>query len=249
MSVDHTPQRATSLITQLDLTSPEDLHYLLDFIKAEAHNIFAIHLAPPCGTSSQARNKPIPGCPPELTPQVLRDAQHPMGVPSLAGLDKVKVENCLYFATENHFFAVHQFGNCTKHRKPTQVTFLENRAKQHPGFWVTFDHCMMGGNRDKTKSWWSSQNIFSSLGIRCSRDHEHKSWTPVFDKQSKRFSFPPAEETAYTGTLCSRIADIYKRMLLSLGYTPIVDMQQQFRTKRDTATNSVWMGFCPVERN
>ncbi|CAL1164077.1 unnamed protein product [Cladocopium goreaui] len=61
--------RSTGLITVLDLTKDEDLHFLLDFLKAELNVLVYIHLAPPCGTASAARGIPVPGCPQEMQPE------------------------------------------------------------------------------------------------------------------------------------------------------------------------------------
>ena len=61
-----------------------------------------MHLAPPCGTSSAARNKPIPqaahhGAP---VPQPLRSTTEPQGLSTLVGVDLLRVlqANALYEA-------------------------------------------------------------------------------------------------------------------------------------------------------
>ena len=103
VAVDRSAQRTKGPVTILDLTKPDDLRYLLNFIESEKDNIMLVHLAPPCGTASAARNRrhkhleeagfdlPVP----------LRRKEFPMGLPTLRGLDltKVSLANDLYWAT------------------------------------------------------------------------------------------------------------------------------------------------------
>ena len=100
VAVDRSAQRTKGPVTILDLTKPDDLRYLLNFIESEKDNIMLVHLAPPCGTASAARNRrhkrleeagfdlPVP----------LRSKEFPMGLPTLRGLDltKVSLANDLY---------------------------------------------------------------------------------------------------------------------------------------------------------
>ena len=66
--------------------------------------LFHVFLAPPCGTASRARERPIPaalrrkGAP---EPRPLRSAEHPAGLPGLAGQDLARVQsaNLLYELT------------------------------------------------------------------------------------------------------------------------------------------------------
>ena len=48
------------------------------------------------------------------------------------------------------------------------------------GFESVFDHCSHNGLRDKATLWWCSDNVFMPLAIRCTRDHQHALWQPVF---------------------------------------------------------------------
>ena len=182
-SVDHTTKRSTGLITILDLTKDEDLNFLLDFLKAELNVLVYIHLAPPCGTASAARGIPVPGCPKEMQPAPLRTKEFPDGLPGLAGLDSIIVQFCVLY------------GIVVSIENPLNSLFWLTKPMVElfalcEGFRVVFDNCMMGGQRDKATLWWCNRNIFSPLALRCSRDHQHKNWTPVFDKANKRFNFP-----------------------------------------------------------
>ena len=99
---DKSSKRSRFAIHHLDLTQPDDVQALLDIITLEADNLELVHLAPPCGTSSAARNKPFPqavqnGRP---VPQPLRSPTEPQGLSTLTGVDLVRVQqaNALYQA-------------------------------------------------------------------------------------------------------------------------------------------------------
>jgi hypothetical protein len=74
-------------------------------------SIIFVLLAPPCGTCSRARERPLP---PHLastmyTPPALRSDERPEGLENLTGLDKTRVEqsNVLFkFAAEICFFCL-----------------------------------------------------------------------------------------------------------------------------------------------
>ena len=57
VAIDRSSQRTSGPVTILDLTKKDDLQYLVKFIESEKDNIILVHLAPPCGTASAARNR------------------------------------------------------------------------------------------------------------------------------------------------------------------------------------------------
>ena len=77
--------------------------------------VHAIHLGPPCGTASRARNIPVKrklrskGAP---NPQPLRSSVYPLGLPWLKGLNKTKMDaaNCLYEFSARLVQLADQFG-------------------------------------------------------------------------------------------------------------------------------------------
>ena len=83
MAVDHQPRSSLVPVVRLDLCKDSRQQLLQEELSANHPD--TLHLAPPCGTSSRAREKPIPkrlarmGVP---TPQPLRSGLHPMGLPS-----------------------------------------------------------------------------------------------------------------------------------------------------------------------
>ena len=176
VAVDRSAQRTKGPVTILDLTKPDDLRYLLNFIESEKDNIMLVHLAPPCGTASAARNRrhkhleeagfdlPVP----------LRSKEFPMGLPTLRGLDltKVSLANDLYWATLTIAEKCIQLNVTVSIENPENSLFwltdpIQQLFRICPGNLNVFDSCMMGGDRDKATAWWCSDDLFSSLNLRC----------------------------------------------------------------------------------
>ena len=83
----------------LDLSEPAQQELALDLIR-DPHTVF-VHLSPPCGTASRAREKPLPQHLLQRgfsAPAPLRSDEFPLGLPSLKGQDAVRVHkaNSIY---------------------------------------------------------------------------------------------------------------------------------------------------------
>ena len=105
VAIDRGSSRTSGPVTILDLTKTDDLEFLKNFIISERHNIIYIyiHMAPPCGTCSAARNKRHRDLEEAgyILPQPVRSRAFPMGLATNRGLDAAKVAaaNSLYYAT------------------------------------------------------------------------------------------------------------------------------------------------------
>ena len=177
VAIDRSSQRTTGPVTLLDLTKSSDLQYLLNFIETEKDNILLIHMAPPCGTASAARNRRRKHLEEAgfVLPVPLRSKEYPMGLPTLKGLDldKVTAANSLYDATAK--IAMHSIGlNLTVSIENPQNSLLfwltdpiRELLQWHPGNFNVLDSCMMGGDRDKATAWWCSDDLCDSLNLRC----------------------------------------------------------------------------------
>ena len=102
LAVDKVTERSCGIdIMVLDLTVPSQRRLLLDVIEAEEHRILMIFFAPPCGTASRAKGRPIKSSLLEgrKAPAPLRSDLPPDGLDNLEGLDKLKTElaNQLWF--------------------------------------------------------------------------------------------------------------------------------------------------------
>ena len=206
VAVDRSSSRTSGPVTILDLTKEDDIVFLEDFIESEKTNIMLVHLAPPCGTSSAARNKRHPDL--ELAgytlPKPLRSEQYPMGLPTLRGLDAAKVQsaNTLYWATYRIKLRI-----TVSLENPQNSLFwltdpMTKLFSEHYGYHNVFQACMMGGDRDKRTWWWCSDETFDSFNILCDGMHKHKAWKPVATQTGLRF--PTAQEAEYPALLCER---------------------------------------------
>ena len=111
-AVDHSKNRHRKLTATLNLDLTLDSSWeVLDRLRRE-NRIFFMHAAPPCGTATRARERPVPqflrkqGAP---NPRPLRTDDEPLGVADLEGIDKIKVDaaNKIYlklasFASDCH---------------------------------------------------------------------------------------------------------------------------------------------------
>ena len=167
-------------------------------------NLCFVHLSPPCGMASRARERPLPaalrakGWP---EPQPLRSEEYPMSLPNLA---IVSLGNVARVATANKLFLL-SAEICTYLCRRRIPWTLENPRRSL--FWwvpevqalmnlldvelgpracsagrkyvddIFSQHCMHGGARDKwTRLRCYPATIFASLALSCNNDHEHKPW-------------------------------------------------------------------------
>ena len=164
VAIDHSSTRTSGPVTLLDLTKADDLEFMKNFIISERHNILYIHMAPPCGTCSAARNKrhrdlEAAGY---VLPQPVRSRAFPMGLPTNRGLDAAKVAaaNTLYYATLEIAKLCLQFDIMFSLENPENSLFWETDPIQElfrlcNGYHNVFQSCMMGGDRDNRTKWWS----------------------------------------------------------------------------------------------
>ena len=164
MAVDHSTARTCGFpILLFYLTDPSDLESLLQFIDEAAGCILMIWVAPPCGTSSRAREKKLPKLEAAgaKVPIPLRSSQQPDQLDGLGGLDKLKVEkaNLIYEAVYKiatracmHRIFVALENPTNSHYWNTSPMKLLCKEQEH--HYVTFHGCAHGGSRDKSTSFW-----------------------------------------------------------------------------------------------
>ncbi|CAE7838062.1 URC1 [Symbiodinium sp. CCMP2592] len=184
----------------LDLAQPPSQKLVLDLLRSK--RIFAVHLAPPCGTSSAARNIYAGAG----SPQPLRSPLHPDGLPTLGFLQRqrVRAANRLYQFTALVIRACIEADICWSLENPQSSLFWlctpiqslwkDNKDKIHFG---TFDSCVYGGARRKATTFWSSAKSVTALTLRChpGLNHVHLPW----GKSGSVWS--TAEEAAYPQAL------------------------------------------------
>ena len=96
VAVDHKSNEHSQRVRciEVDLSKPDAWSIISDMLSED--NIHHVHLGPPCGTASAARNRPVPkhlvraGAP---NPPPLRSRLHPMGLPGLNQMHLARVLN------------------------------------------------------------------------------------------------------------------------------------------------------------
>ena len=249
LAFDHSDARSCGIeICNIDLTDPQQLQDLLEFITVEAPRIVAIWIAPSCGTASRARERPLPGN--VDGPKPLRSSSQPDHIDGLHGVDKLKVEkaNQLYDAVEIIAFHAHSLDICVGIENPANSHFwnttpMKAVTEQLGGNMVTFHNCAHGGRRDKLTSVWQSHHAFDSLELYCDRKHSHDPWRPYVRKG--QMHFPTSEEAAYPVLLCERIVACIKTYALQRGATTSETLQQEILQQCNVAHKRIALGALP----
>ena len=117
LAIDRSKERSCGTdILVLDLTIQSQLQLLLDILKAERDKLLLVFIAPPCGTASRARGRPIKtsllrG---RKAPRPLRTDAQPDGIDGLQRTDKLKTElaNQLYEAISTIVLFTHGLDVC-----------------------------------------------------------------------------------------------------------------------------------------
>ena len=211
----------------LDLTT-EYAWNLLHFIVCEC-DVVAVHVAPPCGTCSRARE--IRMSDRSHGPPQLRSMTHPYGVPYMSNRNRVKVEaaNALYRNMSIFLeFLTDKLVPWTV-ENPTnswlwQLPCMENLvSRMH---FVHFHNCAYGGLRFKKTSFLTNCEVFGCLAKLCDGGHQRLPWS--YDDTAQQFD--TALEAEYPVALCQA----YVRVLLQISDDSGVPISQY-----DTMTNQM----------
>ena len=174
-----------------------------------------VHMFPPCGRASRAREKPIPaamrarGFP---NPQPLRSEVFPLGLPNLAKdfpnqVARVRSANVLYqLCSEVATFCSHRGVPWTLENPSSSIFWfipsVESLLELPCVGDILFHHCMHGGRRNKQTRLRSSPSAaFAVLAVECDKSHEHLPWGV-----SSLGKFFTADEAEFPDLLCSRLA-------------------------------------------
>ena len=226
LSVDNAKHRVRLRSTvMLDLADPEQNQAIFDTLRTERDRIAMVFIAPPCGTASRARERPLHKWVKQgyTVPQPLRSDVHPDMLPGLRGKDRRRVElvNQLYYALSLLSICAVDLGILVVIENPANSLYwetsmfkmlLEHRKGNH----VLFHSCAHGGGRPKLTKLWTSVPAFQSLQIFCDHSHSHLPWTPCLRKG--KMHFVTSDEASYPIKLCQRLV----ASLLDLCFGPHV---------------------------
>jgi hypothetical protein len=215
----------------LDLTKSDHQLIVLQIVRDE--KVAAVHMAPPCGTSSRAREKPLPqhltrqGVP---QPRPLRSAAWPKGLPGLTTSEQERVDA----ANELYDFCVMLALECFDRKIPFSIEnpsrswawdVMESFSHEYDrqSFWtslpeVHFQHCMYGSKRDKwTKFLFWPAGFLDAMEAVCDGSHVHEAWGVKF--ATGKWEFQTMHEAEYPLELCRKYAALLSNKLQSEGVT------------------------------
>lgn len=229
LGIDHHLKRGKlkHAAVKLDLTET----WVQELIEREIRSgrVAAVHIGPPCGTASKARNIPVRkklrrAGPPN--PKPLRSAKFPEGFPWLKGISKAKVcsANALYeFSSRIALicdecqipFSIENPENSlmweTKFMKPLKDRFFFN----------VVDACEYGSSHKKGTAFLC--NFFASrLQKRCSGNHTHSAWN-IRRSDNGNWQFDTAAEAEYPTALARELAASFMDQLLPTGLFDVDD--------------------------
>lgn len=209
----------------MDLTKKSSRAFISTMLRTG--RVAAVPMAPPCGTSSRARERPLPARLKRLgvpEPKQLRSAQYPLGFPWLTGTSKLRVN----LANECYTTVAIVFTLCVE---LAIAAFIENPANSRmwdvpcikklfdlPGVYFTVFHaCMHGGARDKLTALLHTCPHLCRLEVRCDKQHQHQPWTISRTIQGG-WQFDTSAEAEYPLLLCSRMASAFAEFAITQGW-------------------------------
>eukprot|EP00435_Cladocopium_sp_Y103_P041033 s2882_g11.t1 len=232
ISVDHEVVQPFAPIVALDLTTASGTQILWDILRSPG--LKAVHLGLPCGTSSRARELPLPkalrlaGVP---EPPPLRSAEHPLGIPGLAAHHQRRVDsaNALYKLAIDIILWCHIHGIVISIENPANSwlwAVLVKLACEHSPeaavalnrlVMVQFHACCHGSSRRKHTGWLSTPQVFEPLRATCQDDHPHEPWGVRWKAGS--WVFDTSAEAHYPALLAQRATECLIRFFTLQGLT------------------------------
>ena len=207
----HISKHTKCPVLRIDMTTDYGMELVWRILGQE--NCIAVHMGPPCGTSSRARDIRRRKGP---DPKPLRSDRWPDGLPSLQGSDKRRVG----LANELYLQCAKTFEYCTR---VGILCTIENPGNSY--FWSTtfmtglavgyndifLHHCMFGSERKKLTRLRANFEQLAVIGVRCDDQHIHAKWGLVKSKWATSL------EVEYPHALCKAWARVFVDTILALG--------------------------------
>ena len=194
MPIDHSQNRFHPLakICNLSLTEQASWDYL--FWLVSTFLVAFCHFAPPCGTSSRAREL-------DNGPPPLRNEAFAWGFPDSSTRDKARVDSANFINSnmaafiekliqKGILFSVENPANSLLWEIPIWETILKY------AFFVVFDACCYGGKRKTAKCFLTNVEPMKAMSQRCPGGHQHLPYGRVKLGPGK-YAYATAEEAAY----------------------------------------------------
>ena len=221
--------------SKVDLCKKENQEMVLQWL--DEKKIDGVMLAPPCGTSSRAREIPVfQSGKKRRAPQPLRNARYPNGLPTLRGLDalKVKLANKLYAFTRRVIDKCVRLGIPFVCENPLRSWMWSTsffRQLHECCIFQVIHSCMYGGQRLK-KTRFLMNFIADNLKRQCDGRHQHLPWGKTLSKETGQQVFSTSTEAEYPWQLCKQLALAFFQQMRQQGKvfeqnSPSMDVNQR----------------------
>ena len=213
-------RRMRGPISKTDLCKKETQDQVISWLRQK--KVDGVMLAPPCGTSSRAREIPIfESGRKRAAPRPLRNKAWPDGIPSLRGVSalKVKLANKLYAFTRRVIDTC-----CELHipficENPIRSWMWETSFfKDLPEMcrFQSIHSCMYGGSRLKKTALLLNFEA-ENLKMTCNGQHQHLPWGKTISPHTGETVFSTSTEAEYPWPLCRQLAQAFADQLRNAG--------------------------------
>eukprot|EP00435_Cladocopium_sp_Y103_P014075 s1805_g3.t1 len=220
----HVTKQVKAPVIRIDLATAAGQELLWRILQQP--RVFGVHLSPPCGTSSRAREIHRRS---GFNPPPLRSDAHPDGLPHLTSKDRARVQtaNILYRLTAEILVYCTLNGILCSVENPARSLMWQTSHWQGPVHpykhllqEVLFHHCAFGATRRKRTKLVVNHACYAHLNKDCDNSHPHEGWgyTPK--------GWATALEVEYPHGLCKEWAACLRQALLHHGAVEVpLDMQ------------------------
>lgn len=213
----HVNKQVKAPVLRIDLCTEPGQQLLWRILRQP--RVVAIHLGPPGGTSSRARDVRRRWGP---APKPLRSKEHPNGIPTLSGKDAARVAaaNSLYRLSGEIMAWACANGVLCSFENPARshawnTTFLREPLQPLGSLVEVLLHqCMFGSSHRKRTKFLCNHSCYSVLAIDCDGSHPHEEWS----RQASRGG--SAAEVEYPHGLCTACAHCIIDTLIVHGAVP-----------------------------
>ena len=214
----HVTKQVKAPVIRINLATQQGQELLWRILQQP--RVFAVHLGPPCGTSSRAREiKRKFG----YSPKPLRSQQYPDGLPHLPPKDQARVDtaNNLYKLSGEILAFTTARGILCSLENPLRshmwnTSFLQN-AIDHISqqlVKVQFHHCMFGGRRRKRTQPLVNHDCYKHLQRNCDETHTHEPWGRTSAGWATSLEVEYPMHSAANG-LCASVMQQFNTVLLT----------------------------------
>ena len=199
--------RPLATVVSLDVRKPASWEFLQTCVLT--NRVFHFHGAPPCGTASRARDRPMSSTEWGRGPPPLRSERYPQGFPWLSGTwrDKVESANLIYVQMTRfcEWLSSLNISWSVENPERSYMWLLpEWKHLRSQCLDVVFDSCMWGSCRKKSTRFLTTCVEMLSLAKTCDNKHSHASWQPVRNKSGVQHA--TSQEAAYPHELCQAMS-------------------------------------------